>query len=195
MAGDVPAIAEVLADAFVGSPWTRWTVDSTDHRARIESLQELALRELVLPYGEAWVHDDPASGVVSASLWMLPGTTVPPDVAERAAARAADLEGDRHAASLDAEAQLESLRPTVPCRYLGAVGTRPDQQGAGRATGVLRPALQHARRHGEVVSLETSTERNVRFYVRLGFTVSHHLRLRGGGPDVWIMTMTPDAEG
>jgi GNAT superfamily N-acetyltransferase len=165
-------------------------VDAIDHRARVESLQELALRELVLPYGEAWVDDDPTAGIVSAALWMLPGVPVPTAITERVQLRAADLEGDRHAASVDAEAQLAPLRPTAPHHYLGAVGTKPARQGSGHGSAVLRPVLERARREGVDVFLETSSEANVGFYAQLGFSVAHHVQVRDGGPDVWAMILT-----
>jgi len=187
---DVPAIAAVLADAFADYPWTRWTVDAIDHRARVESLQELALLDLVLPYGEAWVHDDPAAGIVSAALWMLPGIAVPTAITERVQLRAAELEGDRHAASVEAEARLGPLRPTAPHLYLGAVGTKPTRQGSGSGSAVLRPVLARARREAVDVFLETSSEANVGFYAQLGFSVVHHVEVRDGGPDVWAMILT-----
>jgi GNAT superfamily N-acetyltransferase len=144
----------------------------------------------VLPYGEAWVHDEPAAGIVAAALWMLPAVSVPIEVAERVEHRVAELEGDRHSASIDAEAQLAPLRPTGPHFYLGAVGTAPARQRSGHGTAVLRPVLERARRDAVDVFLETSSEANVRYYARLGFSVAHHAVLRDGGPGVWAMALT-----
>jgi hypothetical protein len=98
---DADAIAHVLAAAFDDYAWTRWTVEATDHAARVAALQRLAFTELVLPFGEAWVATADAA-IVSAALWMRPDAPVPDDVWGGLERRHAELEGDRHAASVSA---------------------------------------------------------------------------------------------
>jgi hypothetical protein len=44
------AASLVLGEAFADYPWTRWTVDSSDHQGRVIALQRLALERLAMPY-------------------------------------------------------------------------------------------------------------------------------------------------
>jgi GNAT superfamily N-acetyltransferase len=186
---DVDAAAAVLADAFADYAWTRWTVDAEDHAARIERLQRLVIEQIALPYGEVWVAEDERAAIASVAIWMLPTSVVPTSASESAAAMQAELEGDRHDASLLAEAACAPLRPVVPHYYLGAVGTRPDRQRQGLATAVLAPVLERAAGENAPVFLETSDRTNVELYERLGFSVTGEIDVPNGGPHVWAMML------
>jgi len=185
---DIDDAASVLADAFADAPWTRWTVDADDHVARIYGLQRLVMERIALPYGEVWVAQDVDGAIVTAAIWMLPTSSVPPAVQEAAAAAQAELEGTRHDASLRVEAACAPIRPTVPHYYLGAVGTRSDRQRQGLATAVLAPIIDRAETENVAAFLETSKRVNVDFYEQLGFRVTGEVDMPDGGPHVWGMT-------
>ena len=182
-AGDAEAISALLASAFADYAWTRWTVDGDDHQRRVETLQRLALTELVLPFGEAWAATDETDQIVSVAMWMRPDISVPSEVWERVAPLTAELEGARHVASMEAQAMCDPFRPTEPHYYLGAVGTLPSQQRLGYATALLEPVLRRA----DLAYLETCGESNVRFYEGLGFEVTAKVIVPNGGPTVWCM--------
>jgi len=183
---DITLAAQVLADAFQDYPWTRWTVAEQRHTDRIEALQQLALAELVLPHGEAWVGLLDGK-IVSVACWMLPGVVVPPERFERMASLRKKFEGDRHAASLAADEAIAPLRPGHPAYYLATLGSRPLHQGEGIGKAVLEPMLDRIRRENAAAYLETSSPANVRFYTKLGFTVTHHTFIPGAGPETWVM--------
>ena len=183
---EVDAAGAVLTDAFFDYAWTRWTVDRVEHAARIEALQRLVIERIALPYGEVWIAED-ERGVASVAIWMLPTSSIPVHVVDAAAAAQAELEGDRHDASLRAEAACLPLRPLAAHYSLGAVGTRSDRQREGLATAVLEPILDRAEADGAIVFLETSDAGNVSFYERLGFSVTGEIDVPGGGPHVWAM--------
>jgi GNAT superfamily N-acetyltransferase len=183
---DVNAAGAVLADAFADYAWTRWTVESEDHGARINALQRLVIEQIALPYGEVWVAEDERV-VIAAAIWMLPHSSIPAAVSEAAAAAQAGFEGDRHDASIRAEAACAPLRPAVPHYYLGAIGTRSDRRREGIGTAVLQPVLDRAQAEAAMVFLETSERANVEFYERLGFSVTGEADVPGGGPHVWAM--------
>jgi ribosomal protein S18 acetylase RimI-like enzyme len=185
-ADDVAAASAVLADAFADYTWTRWTVASDGHRDRIEALQRLVIEQIAMPYGEVWLAED-ERGVASVAIWMLPTSSVPPQVREATAALQAELEGDRHDASLAAEAACVPLRPAPPHYYLGAVGTRSDRRREGLGRAVLEPMLGRAQADGVTVCVETSDRANVAFYERLRFSVTGEIDVPGGGPHVWAM--------
>lgn len=187
---DITIASQVLADAFQDYPWTRWTVEAERHTDRIEVLQQLALAEYVMPHGEAWVGILDGE-MVSVACWMLPNKPIPPERFERTASLRKKFEGNRHEASLAADSVLEPLKPAHPAYYLATIGTRPSHQGEGIGKAVLQPMLDRIRTENAAAYLETSSPANVRFYTGLGFTVTHHLFIPGGGPETWVMEIKP----
>jgi GNAT superfamily N-acetyltransferase len=183
---DAEAVSRVLADAFYDYPWTTWTIDASDHLARVAGLQRLAFTELVLPFGEAWVavEDD---HIVSAAMWMRPDRPVPESAWHAMEPLQAELEGDRHTTALQAEAFLAPHRPTAPHYFLGAVGTAPGRQRRGLGRSVLGPVLNRLEQEGVGAYLETCGSDNVSFYTELGFAVTAEVVIPSGGPTVWTM--------
>ncbi len=189
VAADIGPAADVLASAFHDSPWTRWTVDAVDHVQRIRALQHLSLRTMSLPFGQVWLAE--VDGVVeSVAAWMDSAIEVPAAVLAEVAPMVAALEGDRHAASVDAELGA-AKRPVGRHLYLGVLGTSPSHQGQGLASRVLQPVFDQADASRVECFLETSLPANVEFYQRLGFeSVDHHL-VAEGGPHAWAMVRQP----
>lgn len=184
----MPAVAEVLADAFAagdGYPWTRWTIDRDDHRRRIRDLQLSALEHVGMPYGTIWTaHCDGA--VRAAGVWVDP-TSVPEQAQQAAGRRRPDLEGRRHAASVEAEAVLVATAPAGPHFLLAAVGTAPSYRGRGLASAVIAAGLDEARQRALPARLETSSQENVAWYERLGFRQDGPPVDIRDGPSVWRM--------
>ncbi|WP_347059870.1 GNAT family N-acetyltransferase [Blastococcus sp. HT6-30] len=188
-AGELPAAAGILADAFTDYPWTRWTVAADDHDRRLTALQELYLTAVALPYG----HVDlgcTAEGLTTVAVW-IPGTAVPHQVWREIGPAVADLAGDRAAATDAADAVLAPHRPVGEHLLLAGVGVARPQQGRGLGAAALAPGLSRADRDRIPVHLETSAARNVRFYQRLGFTVTDVVDLPDGGPRTWLMHRAP----
>lgn len=194
-ADDVDRAAEVLGLAFADYPWTRWVVDHRDHVARITELQRIGLRHFGLPYGNVWVSE--VDGTVhSVAYWFDTGRPPPDDeraaLNDRFAARFAELEGDRCAASAAAEAEVHGWRPAERHLYLATTGTTPAMQGKGLGARTLAPGLALADREGLAACLETSSTSNVQFYEHLGFEIVAHWKIAdGAGPDLWTMQRTP----
>lgn len=84
------------------------------------------------------------------------------------------------------EAAVAAVQPARPFWYLGVLATHPDVQGRGLATAVMRPGLDRAAADGWDCWLETSTERNRRFYAGRGFTQSRAVDIPGGPPTWWL---------
>lgn len=180
---DVDRATRTLARAFADYPFTRHTVDARDHLRRVEELQRLYLTEIGLRCGRVWVADD-ASAV---AMWTTPESTGIPEAFERIVGRVAELSGDRADAAAAAEEALAPLRPVGPVWLLATVAVDPDRQGWGLGGAVLEPGLREARQAGVPAYLETSSERNVAFYRRLGFDVVGSVTLPGDGPRTWAM--------
>jgi GNAT superfamily N-acetyltransferase len=183
---DLDRASVVLGKAFADYPWTRWTVDPDDHVRRVTGLQRVALEHLGLALGQVWVST--ADGrIESVAVWMDSAVAVPVTVEDALRPITAELEGSRHAASIAAEEEIAGWRPEQRHHYLATVGTTPPMQGHGLATAALAPVLDAADAEAMCAFLETSSPSNVAFYEKLGFDVTGHRRISGGGPDVWAM--------
>ncbi|MGY2067643.1 GNAT family N-acetyltransferase [Blastococcus sp. SYSU DS0619] len=188
-AGDLPAAARLLADAFTDYPWTRWTVAADDHDRRLTTLQELYLTAVALPYGHVDLGYS-AERLTTVAVW-LPGTAVPDEVWREIGPTVADLSGDRAATAAAADAVLGPHRRGGEHLLLASVGVDRSHQGRGLGAVALAPGLTRADRYGLPVHLETSAARNVRFYQRLDFTVTDVVDLPDGGPRTWLMHRAP----
>ncbi|MFD9903368.1 GNAT family N-acetyltransferase [Streptomyces sp. NPDC059063] len=187
---DVPGAVRTLARAFADYPFTRHVVAADGHDERVRRFQELFLTRVGLPYGRTWVTDDARA----VAVWTTPERDPAPGFAE-VGPLIDELAGDRAPAFAAAERALEPHRPGEPVWFLATVGVDPDAQGQGLGGAVLAAGLEAADRAGHPAFLETSSERNVRFYERVGFTVTAEVELPDDGPRTWCMRREPRARG
>ncbi|MEV4842340.1 GNAT family N-acetyltransferase [Micromonospora matsumotoense] len=173
---DLPRAARTLAIAFDEYPWTRWSIPAADYPRRLEQLQALYLGH-ALEHGLVLVADD--CQAVGA---FLPADAPAPG--DELQARIADLHGDRLAALMAAGL------PSGPTGAwdLATLGVHPDHRGAGLGSAVVATGLALLDDSGDPngIALETSDERNVRLYERLGFAVTARTTI-AGGPLVYSM--------
>ncbi|WP_030571183.1 GNAT family N-acetyltransferase [Streptomyces aureocirculatus] len=186
---DSPAAVRTLTQAFADYPFTRHVVAAEGHAERVGRLQELFLTRIGLPYGRVWVTDDARA----VAVWTTPEQDPGPGFAE-VGPRLAELAGERAPAFASAEQALGPHRPTEPVWFLATIGVAPDAQGQGLGRAVLAPGLDAADRAGHAAFLETSSERNVSFYERLGFVVTADIELPDGGPRTWCMLRAAPGE-
>jgi ribosomal protein S18 acetylase RimI-like enzyme len=184
-AEDVPALAKMLARAFLDDPVAMWSCRPEHLRPTVlERFNGMRMRHL-LADEEVWATPD----LCSVALWAPPKrwrTTVRQDLElarivlrprliPRAPLIAAGLLG------------LERRHPHVPPHwYLAVLGTDPPAQGRGLGSAVLGPVLERCDADGVGAYLESSKERNIDFYARHGFRVTAELRLPRG-PRMWAM--------
>lgn len=178
---DVPRAVRTLTRAFSDYAWTRHTLAADDHSGRLARFHELFLSHIGLEHGRVWVNDE----VSAVAVWTTPRT--PAEVFADLGPRFAEIAGARAEAFAEADAACRPHRPQEPVWFLGAVGVDPARQGGGRGAAVVRPGIDAAAREGVPAFLETSSERNVRFYQRLGFEVTAEYDIPGGGFRNWSM--------
>ncbi len=188
-AADLPALAAMLARAFLDDPVASWAFPHAGARPRaLERFQAIRLRQLIAD-DEIWTTDD----LRCAALWAPPGgwrlglrgdaQIFPCFMHPRLIARM-----PRAAVGWSL---LERHHPRGPLHfYLAVLGTEPSAQGQGLGSAVLREVLDQCDRDGVAAYLESSKERNVDFYARHGFRLEGELRLLGG-PPVWPMWRDP----
>ncbi|BBF98880.1 MULTISPECIES: GNAT family N-acetyltransferase [Pseudonocardia] len=182
---DLDGCVDALAEAFADYPFTRHTIAADDHVRRLRACHELLIREVGLPHGRVHVIDGP-DGIDAVAVWT-PSTPAVEEALTRAAARLAELAGDRAAMATAAESVLAEYRPPTPLWFLAPVGVRPGRQGRGLGRAVLAPGLAAADAGRMPAFLETSDPVNVGIYRRMGFSVLTEIDLPHDGPRTWAM--------
>ncbi|CAL9610066.1 hypothetical protein SUDANB58_05616 [Streptomyces sp. enrichment culture] len=183
---DVPTAVDTLARSFADYPFTRHVIAADGHEDRIRRFQEICLTRIGMVYGRVWVAD----AGLAVAVWSTPDRDPLPALAE-IGPLLVDLTGDRAAAYESAERTVAPYRPQEPGWFLDTVGVAPEAQGRGLGTAVLVPGIEAAARAGYPAFLETSSERNVVFYERLGFQVTAEVLLPDSGPRTWCMRRNP----
>lgn len=188
-AEDVPALAAMLARAFLDDPVAEWAwrPDALREKA-LRRFQATRLRQLVL-HEEVWTSED----LCSAALWAPPGHwhSSLREVAQLGPCFLHPrLLGRMPLVALGWE-RLERAHPRGnPHFYLAVLGTDPAAQGRGLGSAVLRGVLDQCDADGVGAYLESSKESNIAFYARHGFQVMEEIRLLRG-PSMWKMWREP----
>ncbi|SCF19700.1 Acetyltransferase (GNAT) family protein [Micromonospora viridifaciens] len=183
---DIPTAVDTLARAFADYPFTRHVIAANGHEDRIRRFQELCLTRIGMVYGRVWVAD----GGRAVAVWATPDQDPAPAFAELGPILG-ELSGNRATAFASAQQAVAPYRPQEPGWFLETVGTAPEVQGQGLGSAVLLPGIEEAERAGYPAFLATSSERNMAFYERLGFTVTADVQLPDNGPRTWCMRKDP----
>ncbi len=185
---DVGPVADTLAHAFEADPVFAWLLpDERGRRRRLRRFFAIEVGELAIPHGTAWTTADGAG----AALVMPPGHwQLPPSVMlsrGRGFLAAFGLRLPRATAMLTL---LERKHIRKPHYYIPAIGVRPEFQGRGLGTALLRPTLERCDSEGLPAYLEASSEGSARLYRRLGFRDLEESRFTGS-PPIWLMERAP----
>ena len=77
--------------------------------------------------------------------------------------------------AMQREATIKKIHPHHPFIYLWFIGVSPSEQNNGAGTVLLRQIWEKSKTEGRPVILETSTERNLPWYLKHGFTIYKEL--------------------
>lgn len=72
---------------------------------------------------------------------------------------------------LKRESSIKSTQPSEPFLYVWFIGVEPENQGKGEGSKLIQSVLDLAKVKKLPVCLETSTERNFKWYENFGFSV------------------------
>jgi GNAT superfamily N-acetyltransferase len=188
-AGQIPAIADALQDAFWDDPVLSWILKEQDSRSRrLARLFGVQLRGHYVPLGTTWTTSDQTG----AALWAPPGhAVIPPATILRHLPDMFRALGRHSLRALRTLNHVERLQPKEPHWYLGVLGTRTAAQSKGVGSALLAPALERCDSDGIPAYLESSKYSNIAFYRRHGFEVTGEIELPFGGPSVWPMWREP----
>ena len=185
---DVPALAGMLARAFVRDPMVTWPmVTDADLVARVRTMFEAVDSAFA---AEGWMH--------RAGDGLGAMTLLPPDSDARQAEVDAAIAHLVLPLAPDAGERYQRLwswiAGSVPGErhwLLDQLAVEPAAQGRGIGASMLRFAIERARADELPLFLETGVRANVAFYERFGFRVMLEGDVPGGGPRIWFMRRDP----
>ncbi len=177
----LPTLSETLALAFYDDPVVTWVM--ADGQRRREILPEFfgAVAQSYSSHDELW---DVEEGV-SAAIWAPPGAEDDEALGDQIGAIAAEY-AER---TFEVMGLMEEKHPIEPHYYLFFLGTRPEWQGRGVGSALMKPVLETCDRDGVPAYLEATSERNKQLYLRHGFEVTDEIR-PPDGPTLWCMWRT-----
>jgi GNAT superfamily N-acetyltransferase len=179
---DREAVADTVRAAFAEDPAWSFLLG-----ARYDQLAPQfagALFDLRVGSGEVWVTSD----LAAVAMWeRAGGERRPSEQTERVWEAYRAVAGpDVWDRLVEYDRAVDAARPDTPYWYLGVLATRPQRQGEGLATAVMRGVLERADSEGVDCCLETSTDRNREFYRRRGFSDETALHIASGPPTWWL---------
>jgi GNAT superfamily N-acetyltransferase len=183
-AAELTQVVEAVALSFYGDPIFRWIVpDDARRLPQLERGFALFARRVWFPQDEAYTTDR----LVGGAFWMPPGAwhLGPLKQLSMLPAMAVILRGalPRLLRLLNA---IEARHPHEHHYYLPVIGVRPEWQGRGFGSALLRPILERCDRERLPAYLEASSPRNRALYERHGFAVVEEMRV-SDSPPVWRM--------
>ena len=185
---DRSRLVDTLTAAFVADPVVSWLLGGQGraYGRRRRRFFRLTVPRSTVGLGGCDLAED------GAAVWYPPGTyatTASGSLAELPLALGAF--GRRLAQAGAADAEMRRLHPPEPHWYLQFVGVLPGRVGRGTGTALLEHRLATIDAAGDAAYLESSSERNLPLYERLGFVVRDEVRLGPGAPLEWLMWRAP----
>jgi ribosomal protein S18 acetylase RimI-like enzyme len=193
-AGDVGGVAGDLSAAFADDVMFDWffRADARRDEARLRFFNLLIGK---MAFGAGRI-ERPAQGG-AAAVWMPFSFVGPTPIAQelRALPTLLFVTGLARFSRLTAlRADMDKHHPLDrPHAYLWFLGVRPEAQGHGVGSRLLKVGTDRLDAAGEPAYLETQTERNIALYRRHGFEVISEHKARPDAPPLWSMWRDPRA--
>jgi GNAT superfamily N-acetyltransferase len=185
--GDIDRVADILAGAFENDPFMTWMLPEAEtRRARVRQIFKRLVLSRLARDRDCYLTEH------GAAVWGPPGAwRMSTGWQVRTFPALVRTTGRRLPRAAYGTAIVERHHPTEPAHwYLEALGVRPGHQGQGIGSTLMEPMLDRCDADTVPAYLETTTERNLVFYERLGFGVREEFDLRRG-PHVWTMWRDP----
>jgi GNAT superfamily N-acetyltransferase len=190
-ANDATHVAELIADAFFTLDATAWLIAEPHERARVLPRDFAIYIDHALTHGEVHLIEEDDGKLAAAAVWFpqLTGPTPEPDNYEEQLVAACGIYTDRFR-TLD---QLfEDNHPsTYPHHHLAYLATRPDRQGRGLGSALLRHHHRQLDHYGTPAFLQASSEQARKLYERHGYQCLVDPFYLPEGPPFWPMWREP----
>lgn len=170
---DKKAVVSILTASFADNKSVNYIIKQDKKRKhRISKLMEYSF-DYCFWFGEVLLSDDNKA----CALIIFPDmkkTTIKSIVADiKLIAGCTGLANVIKA--MNREATIKKVHPAQPFAYLWFIGVSPSEQNNGAGTVLLEQILAKSKAEGRPVILETSTERNLPWYRKHGFTIYKEL--------------------
>jgi GNAT superfamily N-acetyltransferase len=181
---DLDALSQVVADAFHGLAPSRWLIADPAIRRRVFPGYFRLYVEHALTHGVVETTEDRTA----AALW-IPGDEDEPEPPDGYDARLRAATGRWIDRFLAFDAALDEHHPTgIPHHHLALLAVRPDRQGRGTGTALLRSYHEMLDNGPRAPAyLEASDLRTRRIYLRHGYADRGPPILLPGGPRMYPM--------
>jgi ribosomal protein S18 acetylase RimI-like enzyme len=188
-ASEAETLADIIAEALFDDPPNVWAFPDLARRREIVPRFFRLFVDESIDSGGAFTLDD----LAAVSLWFPPGWDMSDEQAAAFDGAVRAIAGEfAESGPLAIVRAIAEVHPTDPHWYLAFVCTRPEKQGRGFGTALIRDVLGRCDAEGHPAYLEATSERNRALYERLGFRVTSRIDLPGG-PPMWSMWREPQA--
>jgi GNAT superfamily N-acetyltransferase len=186
-ASEAETLAHIIAGAFYDDPPTIWAFpDPVRRREILPRFFRLFVDDSIACDG-AFTLDD----LAAVSLWFPAGSDMSDEQAATFEEAVRVIAGEyAESGPLAIVRAMNEVQPTDLHRHLAFVCTRPENQGQGLGTALIRDGLRRCDAAGHPAYLEATSDRNRMLYERLGFHVTSRIELPGG-PSMWGMWREP----
>jgi len=188
---DAAALQSLLENVFDDDPLIAWFVRHDDRRTpAFASFFDYMVNKYCLPHGECWVTES----VSGAALWMPPGEWDRPFLEQLSSLfQTLGIFGFRHLLTKMQERRIiDRTHPKHPHYYLAALAVDPADRAKGVGSRLIHPILKRSDEEGVGCYLETSRERNIKFYERHGFSIMRKLTYSPDKLPLWCMWRSPN---
>ena len=189
---DVPALAGMLARAFLDDPVASWAWRPDALRQKsARRFQAIRLRQLLVGE-EVWTMPRARPARLCGRRRAAGGVTLREDADAHPVLRPSAPDRAHAARSPHGWMGLERKHPpAAPALLPRGARDRPRRAGIrARLGGAATPCSTRCDSDGVGAFLESSKERNISFYARHGFRVMEEIRLLRG-PSMWKMSREP----
>jgi ribosomal protein S18 acetylase RimI-like enzyme len=186
-APEAEALADIIAEALYDDPPNVWAFPDPARRREILPRFFRLFVDDSIDSGGAFTLDD----LAAVSLWFPPGSDMSDDQVAAFDDAVRAIAGDyAESGPLAIVKAMSEVQPTDLHWHLAFVCTRPERQGRGFGTALIRDGLERCDAAGHPAYLEATSERNRALYERLGFHVTSRIDLPDG-PPMWGMWREP----
>jgi ribosomal protein S18 acetylase RimI-like enzyme len=172
---DRSRIVDLLAAAFEGNKSVNYVVRQDGNRAdRIKRLMRYSFN-ICNKFGEVWISDDQQA--CALILFTEKKKTTIQTILWDIDLVLTVIGFNRVKAVLKRDEMIKANHPKEAFAYLFFLGVDPEVQGKGSGSSLMREIIDHYDKLKRPIYLETSMEKNLPFYKKLGFEIFSTVQL------------------
>lgn len=174
-ASDIPHLVDVLTRAFEGNKSVNYVVKpGTGRDARVKRLMEYSINKCFAS-GEVWVSDD--NHACALILFTDKQKTTLQSLVGNIKLALTVIGISRLKAVLKRDSLIKANHPKGEFAYLFFLAVDPTVQGRGAGSALMKEVIVECDKRSRPLYLETSVERNLPFYQKLGFEIFSTVQL------------------